>query len=440
MRIIKRKFKFSLRGLGFAFRAEEATRATRAEGEQERRQDMTNLFDPATYTGVRRPLAQAETLPPQCYTSDAFFRREVESIFLRVWNLVGREDYVANPGDFFTIELVGIPVIVMRGRDRTIRAFVNSCRHRGAKLLDGNGNCRTIRCPYHSWIYDNEGGLVSAVGMRGVPDFSNADAGLAPVRLETWLGFIFICFDPGAPALADYLGDLHRYVHSYGLESMVTVKRKSFDLRTNWKFYIENSMENFHLPTVHEKTIGDVKAEWREVVGEPGNYLILHSKADRSRATLTGEPGFDRIPTLEGPAAEGAQYILIYPATVIGCDLDCMWFKQMIPDGPDRMRNIAAFCFPPSAVARADFDDVVQRYFRRFDLVIAEDNFIAERQMAGLNHALARSGRLSAREPLVHAIDNWVLDRVLDQAPARQSPRPELPASRRQVHDPAAQA
>ena len=108
-----------------------------------------DLFDPATYACVRRPLAQAETLPPQCYTSDAFFRREVEHIFLKVWNLIGREDYVPNPGDFFTIELVGIPVIIMRGRDRTIRAFVNSCRHRGAKLLDGDGNCKTIRCPYH---------------------------------------------------------------------------------------------------------------------------------------------------------------------------------------------------------------------------------------------------------------------------------------------------
>ena len=84
------------------------------------------------------------------------------------------------------------------------------------------------------------------------------------------------------------------------------------------------------------------------------------------------------------------------------------------------MRNIAAFCFPPAAVARPDFEQVVERYFKRFDLVIAEDNFIAERQMAGLNHALARSGRLSGREPLVHVIDNWVLDRVLDAAPAQK--------------------
>ena len=191
----------------------------------------------------------------------------------------------------------------MRGRDRR-RSALSSIHAgiAGAKLLDGDGNCKTIRCPYHSWIYDNEGGLVSAVGMRDVADFHNADSGLVPIRLETWLGFIFICFDQNAPALATYLGDLHRYVHSYGLESMVTVKRESFDLRTNWKFYIENSMENFHLPTVHEKTIGNVQAEWWRS-SAIRNYLILHSKAERSRATLSGEPGFDRIPTLEGQAA-----------------------------------------------------------------------------------------------------------------------------------------
>ena len=127
------------------------------------------------------------------------------------------------------------------------------------------------------------------------PTSTIADSGLVPIRLETWLGFVFICFDQNAPALATYLGDLHRYVHSYGLESMVTVKRESFDLRTNWKFYIENSMENFHLPTVHQKTIGNVQAEWVEVIGE--NYFSSCTRRPTARAppcratpVLTGFP------------------------------------------------------------------------------------------------------------------------------------------------------
>jgi len=377
------------------------------------------LFDPATYQGIRRPIDRAESLPPHCYSADAFYRREVERIFLKVWNLVGRTDYVPNPGDYFTIELVGVPVIVIRGRDGQVRAFVNSCRHRGTKLLDGDGHVETIRCPYHSWVYDTQGQLRAAPGALEMAEFSNADGALTPVRLETWLGFVFICFDPESPPLADYLGDLGDHLGSYDFESMVTVKRKTFEVRSNWKFYIENSMENFHLPTVHEKTIGNVKAVWTPIVGDPGNYVILHSKAERSRATLSGDVGFDRIPTLTGRAAEGAQYVLVYPATVLGCGLDCMWFKQMIPDGPDRMRNIAAFCFPKSALERPDYEAVVERYHRRFELVIGEDNAISERQLAGLNHPLARAGRLSRREPLVHTIDNWILDRVLDPPASR---------------------
>ena len=384
---------------------------------------MNRLFEHDRYQGIRRPIETAETLPPDCYTSEEFYRREVDRIFLKVWNLVGRVDYVAKPGDYFTIELVGIPVIVMRGQDGQVRAFVNSCRHRGSKLLDGEGHCNLIRCPYHSWTYDTLGNLRGAVGMQDASGFRREDMGLVPIRLETWFGFIFICFDRSAAPLSDYLGDLDQYVKSYSFDSMVTVRRETFELPTNWKFYVENSMEHFHLPTVHEKTIGNVQAVWSWVIGNPGNYLILHSKAERSRATLSGEVGFDRIPTLEGQAAQGAQYILIYPATVLGCDLDCMWFKQLIPDGPNRMRNVAAFCYQRQSVDRPDFNDILPRYNRRFDLVIAEDNFISVRQMQGLNHPLARAGRLSKNEPLVHVIDNWILDRVLDPAPAAPAAR-----------------
>lgn len=377
-----------------------------------------DIFDPSAYRGVRNPIDSAQSLPPHCYSAEPFFRREVDRIFLKTWNLVGRGDFVAKPGDYLTFDLVGVPVIIMRGRDHRLRAFINSCRHRGARLLDGEGQCQTIRCPYHSWIYDLDGHLRAAVGMHDATDFKPSDHGLLPVRLQSWLGFIFICFDESAPPLDEYLGDLEGYVQSYRFEDMITVKRKSWTLRSNWKLYVENSMENFHLPTVHEKSIGDVKAEWSHVVGGSGNYLILHSRAERSRATLTGEPGFPNIPTLEGQAARGAQYILIYPATVLGCDLDCMWFKQMIPDGPDRMRNETAFCFPRAVVERPDFEQIVERYHRRFEMVIAEDNAIAERQYAGLGHRLARAGRLSRFEPLVHVIDNWILDRVLDPEPA----------------------
>jgi choline monooxygenase len=382
---------------------------------------LSDLFDPKIYEAVRRPLAAAETLPAACYTSPAFHAREVERIFRRSWNVIGRADYVPGHGDYFAFELAGTPGLVMRGRDGRIRAFVNSCRHRGAKLLEGTGSCSSIRCPYHSWIYDTEGRLRAAPGMADTDDFELDRNGLTALRAEVWMGFIFVNFDSEAQSLADYLGDLGESVASYGLENMVTRGRKEFRVRSNWKCYVENSMENLHLPTVHERSIGAVKAIWTPIVGDPGNYLILHSKAERSRATLSGDAAFERIPTLKGRAAEGAQYILIYPATVVGCDLDCMWFKQMIPDSAGVMRNIAAFCFPQSAVDRPDFDDVAKAYFRRYDMVIGEDNAISERQYEGLDQPFAKPGRLSSSEALVHAFDNWILDRVIDDHGARSA-------------------
>lgn len=381
---------------------------------------MIDLFDPRTYAGVRRPLLEAETLPPECYTSPQFYAREVSEIFMKCWNLIGRVDYLEKPGDYFTVTLVGISIIIMLGDDGKIRAFVNSCRHRGAKLLDGQGNCNAIRCPYHSWLYSTTGALRGPNGMQQTQNFATSQYGLIEVRLETWCGFLFVNFDPAAESLVSYLGGLDRFTESYDFGTMVTVKRRDFTVHTNWKSYVENSMENFHLPTVHQKTIGRIKAEWNPIDGAPGNYVILQTITTASRATLGNDAAFGPIATLRGPALQGAQYILIYPCTVIGADLDCMWFKQMAPDGPGVVRYSAGFCFPKATVERPDFAEIVPNYHKRFDLVISEDNGAAEIQLQGLSNPLSRPGRFSNLEPLVHTIDNWVLDRVLGPVSVEQ--------------------
>ena len=374
---------------------------------------MTDLFNPQTYSAVRKPLLEAETLPPACYVSPEFYQREVSEIFLKCWNLVGRVDYVKNPGDYFAHSVAGVSFIVIRGDDGRIRAFVNACRHRGAQLLEGEGNCRTIRCPYHSWVYRRDGSLQSSIFMKETRNFAESDYNLIEIKLNIWHGFLFVNFDPDSGSLREYLGDLDPWIESYGFEDMVTAKRKEFVIRANWKSYVENSMEQLHLPTVHQKTIGDVKAVWIPVDGSPGNFIMLRSQTANSRATLGNDAAFERIATLRGPAAEGAQYILIYPCTVIGADLDCMWFKQMLPDGPGVVRNVAGFCFTKAATERADFEQVVQSYYKRYDLVISEDNGIAEKHYQGSVNPLSRPGRLSKQEPLVHTIDNWILDRVV---------------------------
>ena len=377
---------------------------------------VASLFDPAHYAGVRRPLAQAQTLPPWCYTSEAFFRREVETIFLKEWNFLGRADRIPAAGDYFTVTFAGVPVIVLRDKAGAVRAYANTCRHRGAAMLSGEGNCKTIRCPYHSWVYDLDGKLIVAPEMEQTEGFHLSDYPMIPLRLETWEGFLFVNFDDGARPLMEFLGNLPATLASYGFSGMTCVRRKEFDLACNWKIYVENAMEAYHVATVHRSTLSRQRGQFPTVEDAEGEWMGLHKEHEGTRALLTGDTGFPRIPTLAGKAAKGSYYPLIFPSTMFGCTVDCMWWLELHPVSASRTRLIVGSCFPEEITKRPDFEEVVQRYYKRWDLSIPEDNVISEQQQIGLSSPFSRPGRLSYAEPLVHVFNNWVLDRVVGRA------------------------
>ena len=375
---------------------------------------ITNIFDPARYAGVRKPLLEAETLPPECYTDEAFYRREVETIFLKVWNFIGRADRVPNAGDYFAFEFVGVPVVVVRGRDGVVRAFANSCRHRGAKVMQGEGKCTVMSCPYHAWTYAiDDGRLIGAMEMDETAGFAKKDFGLVPLRLELWGGFMFLNFDQDAAPLSDWLGDLPEVLAAYKLEDMVTTRRVEYDLACNWKVYVENAMESYHVPTVHQQTLQKQKRDHNPPIPTGGEYCGLFTRHTGSRALLPGAKGFPYIENLSGLANEGTYYVLINPSTMFGLTYDCMWWLELHPISAGRTKLIVGSCFPESTTRRDDFEELVQNYYDRWNKSIVEDNEISDIQQIGLSSPFVRPGRFSYMEPLVHTIDNWVLDRVL---------------------------
>jgi len=372
-----------------------------------------DIFDPRHYEGVRKPLAEASTLPPWAYTSESFYRREVETIWMKAWNFFGRADRIPNPGDYFAVDFVGVPIFVIRGKDGEVRAFANSCRHRGAAMLRGDGNCNAVRCPYHSWSYDFEGKLIVAPEMDQSTGFRREDFPLIPLKLGLWGGFIFINLDRDAGPLEDYLADLPEVLKSYSYDSMVCVRRKEYTLESNWKIYVENAMEAYHVPTVHRSTLSRQKGVFPTVVPSKGQWMALHKEHEGTRALLTGDTGFPRIPTLAGKAAIGSYYPLIFPSTMFGSTVDCMWWLELQPLSASRTKLIVGSCFPRETTERPDFEEVVQRYYKRWDISIPEDNEISALQQIGLSSPFSKPGRLSHAEPLVHVFNNWVLDRVL---------------------------
>ena len=147
-------------------------------------QTPSHPFDPRRFEEVRKPLDQASTMPPWVYTSDEFYRREVDRIFMKVWNYVGHASQLSQPGDYFTIEIAGAPVILIRGDDGEIRAFHNSCRHRGSRLVWNEGNCKNLTCPYHNWTYARDGALIGTPLIEEQDGFHYVDYPLLPVTLE----------------------------------------------------------------------------------------------------------------------------------------------------------------------------------------------------------------------------------------------------------------
>jgi choline monooxygenase len=377
---------------------------------------QVDIFDPKLYEPQRRPFLDAETLPPWCYTSDAFYKREVETIFTKVWNFLGRTDQVPNPGDYYSLEFAGIPLVILRDRDGQVRAFANTCRHRASILLEpGKGNCRAIKCSYHGWVYGLDGALTGAPDMEEAKGFRREDFGLIPIRLETWGGFMFINFDDNAVPLMEFLGDLPAILKSHDLDNMKTVRRKEYTLECNWKLFVENAMEGYHIPTVHQASISKHKAKKPAVQDVKGEFVLLYTAQKGSRALMPGDTGFPELTTLDERAQNGSFYPNIYPSTMFCCTQDCMWYLEVHPLGSHRMKLIHGACFPIETTKRNDFPEVVERYYKRWDKTADEDNHISEVQHRGILSPLTKPGRMSYLEPLVHTIGNWVLDRVLGE-------------------------
>jgi phenylpropionate dioxygenase-like ring-hydroxylating dioxygenase large terminal subunit len=171
-------------------------------------------------------------------------------------------------------------------------------------------------------------------------------------------------------------------------------------------------MEDYHTPVVHKSSIG-----LQKTVPEAtrGNWDAIYMACDHTIAVLPEDTTpFPHIAGLAGRPAAGTYFTLLYPSTFFACTQDCMWWLQSLPQGAGKTRVVIGSCFPRSTVARPDFAEVVPRYYKRWDKSLPEDNAISEVQQAGLTSMFARPGRLSVHEPIVHAMANWVLDRVLD--------------------------
>lgn len=377
-----------------------------------------DLFDPVNFVDVRKPYLEASGLPGYCYTSEKWYRREIDTIFMKDWILVGREDQIPSVGDYLVEDVCGETVMVVRDNHRQIRALSPICRHRGTPLVSESGSCRLFSCPYHGWTYSLEGALVKAPQMEQAKDFDLSRHKLPTIRLETWAGFLFVNFDPDAKGLLQTLGSLPRIMARYNLDDMVVTRNKTYMLDCNWKLYIDNTIEIMHVPYVHRDTIQKIGARDTWVMEEEsdGAFFWYYGLFPGSLALMPNDEGFPPIDGLGQDDVERHDIPVILPNCHFLATSDFFWWQSHFPEGPERMRLEVNACFPRDRLKRSDFDEVAGRYYARLDQTNPEDNEASERQHVGVRQRSYRPGRYSHWEMLVHGFANYVVDRVVGPA------------------------
>jgi choline monooxygenase len=319
-------------------------------------------------------------------------------VFAGNWIAVGRTDQVAAPGQFFTFDLAGEPLIVVRGADEQLRAFYNVCRHHAAAVATAaSGVAQHLRCPYHGWTYGLDGSLKGTPEFAGVCNFDRAENGLVPVQVASWENFVFVTLNQEAPPLESYLGDLAPRISVSALRFFT---RKSYTLACNWKVYVDNYLDGgYHVPHLH-KGLNSV-LDYSEYTIENGTNYTLQSSPmvaseDRSVAhTRTG----DR-----------ANYYWLYPNFMINLYEGVMDTNLVLPLGQERCLVVFDFFFGDTS---AEFNTESVAVSDRVQL---EDVEICESVQRGLHSRAYGAGRLSVRresgEHLFHRLIARDLKRV----------------------------
>ena len=197
-------------------------------------------------------------IPSGRYLSEEFHALEMEHIFRGSWLCVGREEDVARPGDYMLWSKIGSPILIVRGKDAKIRAFYNTCRHRGAKVgKEDCGHTNVLRCQYHSWAYDLQGKLVNIPDQDDFGDIDKSQHGLVPVACDTFGGWIFVNVSGTAGSLQDHLGALLPEWSAWKMEDLRVVHRYSRIIDCNWKAAVDAFQEVYHVKAIHPKSLGD---------------------------------------------------------------------------------------------------------------------------------------------------------------------------------------
>jgi len=329
-----------------------------------------------------RPLARAETIPSLWYTGAEFHELDRDAIFAATWQHVADEHQLGRPGDHVVTDVAGEPIIVVRGKDGALRAFYNVCRHRGGPLALKDGNADMLICKYHGWTYRLDGMLRGVPHFNRVELFDKKDYGLTPIHLATWEGLVFVNLARRPKPVETLLAGIRERIAPARLERLAFARRIDYDVHANWKVYVDNYLEGYHIPYVHPELL-EMYADYDSYVTELSDWYSVQVGSLRREQSVYGAGGGEAL------------YYHVFPNLMLNVVPGRLQSNVVIPLGPDRCQVVFRYYYEdvtsPAARERIEadiaFSDKVQR----------EDAEICERVQRGLSSRAYDKGRFSVR-------------------------------------------
>jgi len=335
---------------------------------------------------VDADLASARTLPSEWYTSETFGQQDF-AMFNKSWNLAGPTFLVKNEGDFFTFKAGAENGILVNRGGGEIRGLVNVCRHRAGPVADGCGKARLFQCRYHGWTYDLSGNLVGTPEFQGVKDFIKEDHSLPSFKTEKLGPFVFVSLGAAIP-FQEFCGTLPENLKDFWSEDLELFATKDYAVDCNWKVYVDNYLEGYHLPMVHKGLFAELNyAQYRTEVSQW--YSEQRAPAKDTAALYGGEKNPE------------ARYFWLFPNTMLNIYQGLIQTNTVLPVSTSRC--LVRFQWYAGAQALQERRSRIDEMLNFSDVIQEEDRLICEKVQENLNSSTYSQGRYSVkRENGVH--------------------------------------
>ena len=380
---------------------------------------MTTLSDGlmAALDASIEDVSKASTLPAELYTSADVLALETEAIFMKEWLCVGRAERIPNVGDWFTVTIVDEPLIIARNKAGDVCAMSAVCQHRAMQVCEGEGNSTTFKCPYHHWNYGLDGRLLGAPAMERTEAFNKADFGLPQLRVEEWLGFVFVNFDQDASPLAPTLERYSPFVQNYDLENAVCPGTFTLEgMPWNWKVMFENFNDGYHANRLHEyvqdfcpSNLSDFPVPWSDdsnVIFRTGGYTHIDGGFNATHRVI-----MEVFPDLTEEERTRSTFALMPPTLCFGTAPDQCFFFLIRPTGPETIDVEIGYIFHPSALDDPLFEQKVALSDAGVQVFVDQDQEATTKVQRGLRSRFAPRGRYSWQEESHIQFNRWLVQR-----------------------------